>query len=164
MRRTAVYDPRFIRSMQPAAIGLASLIRCAVFRTIGDRPGWVAGSGNTPDTVTKLWEGFCRVQPMIDMRARAGDFAGEYDAVEAVRFNLPFERNEFGATLDINNKIVTYGDDPVFAYGDMIDVTQVFNPGQQVLLPKRFTVRNALSSTTALQHDLLCDVGASLHG
>lgn len=163
MRRGSVFDPRMIDHVQPTVNSLLPA-RCQVFRPNGTRPGWEPGVGNTPGAFDQIWEGDCRVQPNIDWRARVRDFEGEYDATMAVRFNLPFHKNEFGATRDANNKIIEYANDPEFALGDSIVVLSLGGPGERTLLDKRFTVRNALPSTTMFQHNLLTDVGTSLHG
>jgi hypothetical protein len=120
--------------------------------------------GNQAPTDTQIWAGDVRVQPNIDWRARVRDFDGEYDATMAVRFDLPMHKNEFGATFDSNGKVIHFADDPVFAFGDRIVVTDLAGPGQRTLLNKVYTVRNALPSTTMFQHNLLCDVGTSFHG
>lgn len=163
MRRGGVYDPRFIQRMMPVASSLASLARCTIFRPDGERPTWTPGVG-VSDSSEQIWAGVCRVQPNMDWRARVRDFDGEYDATTAVRIDLPMNKNEFGATLDANNNIVAYSPDPIFALGDHVIIVTVVGPGQETLLDKTFTVRNALPSTTMFQHNLLCDIGTSLHG
>lgn len=163
MRRGGVFDPRFVPHVQPTVNG-TMVAKCAVYRPNSDRPEWTPGVGNTDASVDQIWAGTCRVQPNIDWRARVRDFEGEYDATMAVRINLPMKHNEFGATLDSDNNIVAYADDPEFALGDRVVMTELGGPGQETLLNKVFTVRNALPSTTMFEHNLLCDVGTSLHG
>lgn len=163
MRRGSVFDPRFITHVQPTVNGFMTA-RCKVFRPNQNRPGWVPGVGNTDGAFDQIWEGICRAQPNIDWRARVRDFEGEYDATMAVRIDLPMNMNEYGATRDVNGNITRYGADPNFALGDLVNIVKVAGPGQDTLLNKEFTVRNALPSTTMFQHNLLCDVGTSLHG
>lgn len=163
MRRGGVYHPKYIQHVQPS-VNTTMRAKCVIFRQGGDRDQWVPGQGNVARDLPQIWAGSCRIQPNIDWRARVRDFEGEYDATMAVRFDLPMHKNEFGAVLDADGKIVTYADDPVFEFGDLIEVTQIAGPGQHTLLDKSFVVRNALPSTEMFQHNLLCDVGTSLHG
>lgn len=163
MRKGGVFDPRRIAHVQHS-INTTLVARAAIFRPNPERPGWEPGVGNTDAAFTQIWEGRCRVQPNIDWRARVRDFEGEYDATMAVRFNLPFNRNEFNAVRDTNGIITHFAQDPVFALGDTVRVLAIAGPGQETLLGKSYTVRNALPSSDMFAHNLLCDVGTSLHG
>lgn len=163
MRTPSVFDPRYIAHVQPT-INSTMLARATVRRPNAERPGWEPGVGNTTSAYVQIWAGACRVQPNIDWRARVRDFQGEYDATMAVRINLPMHKNELGAVRDALGNILTYADDPEFALGDVVELTELAGPGQRTLLGKAFTVRNALPSTTMFQHNLLCDVGTTFHG
>jgi hypothetical protein len=162
MRRGGVFDPRMVKHVQPS-LNTTLKAKAKIYRP-GARPEWEPGMGNKEPTDTQIWAGDVRVQPNIDWRARVRDFGGEYDATMAVRFDLPMHKNEYGATFDTDGKVIHFADDPVFAFGDRIVVTELAGPGQRTLLDKVYTVRNALPSTTMFQHNLLCDVGTSFHG
>lgn len=165
MRTPTVFHPQYITHAMPSVNG-TQLAHAKVYRAdqTGNRPGWEAGVGNTASGDIQIWEGPCRVQANIDWRARTRDVQGEFDATMATRIQLPMLRNEFGATLNTDGSIDTYAPDPKFAFGDIVIVTEVHGPGQRTLLEKRYTVRNALPSTNMWLHDLLTDVGTSLHG
>lgn len=165
MRTATVFHPLYVTHVQPSANGTQTA-RCKIYRAdqTGARPGWEPGIGTTTSGDEQIWEGACRVQPNIDWRARTRDVQGEWDATMATRINIPMHKNEFGAVLDVDGNIVTYAPDPVFAFGDIVVVTEVNGPGQRTLLDKRYTVRMALPSTNMWVHDLLCDVGTTLHG
>lgn len=163
MRRGGVFDPRYVSHVQPT-LNTTLPAKCAIYRPTTERPGWEPGVGNTDGAFVQIWAGDCRVQPNINWRARVRDFEGEYDATMAVLFVLPMHKNEFGATLGPDGKIIDYSNDPEFALGDSIVLTRTSGPGQRTLLDKRYTVRNALPSTDMFQHALLTDVGTSLHG
>lgn len=135
-----------------------------VFTPTGQETTWVAGVGNQDNAYEQVWEGRLRVQPNIDWRARARNFAGEFDATMATRISLPMHENRFGAVFNPDGSVKTYAPDPVFSLGDVVVVTQVNGQGQRTLLGKRYTVRNALPSTNMWEHDLLTDVGTSIHG
>lgn len=158
-----MFHPRYITHMMPT-VNATMLARCRVFRARETRPEWKQGVGNQDGTYEVIWEGPCRVQPNIDWRARVRDNEGEIDATMAVRIDLPMLKNEHGAELDSNGNVLTYGDDPAFAFGDAVEIIATAGPGQQTLMGKHFTVRNALPSTNIWQHNLLCDVGTTLHG
>jgi hypothetical protein len=162
MKRHGVFDPRFIQHVQPTVNSL-SVARVKVSRAASSRPDWEPGVGNVNDPFQQIWEGPGRVQPNIDWRARTRDFQGEWDATMAVRIDLPMGVNEFGATF-VDGVLIAYNTDPAFAFGDIVEVITIAGPGQETLLGKKYTVRTALPSTTMWQHNLLCDVGTSLHG
>jgi hypothetical protein len=162
MRQATVFHPLYYTHPMPSVNGFDTA-HGKVYRNSG-RPEWEPGVGNTSSGDQQIWEGPLRVQPNIDWRARTRDVQGEYDATMATRITLPMLRNEYNATRDANNNIVTYSPDPVFAFGDVVEVTTVSGPGQRTLLKKRYTVRNALPSTNMWEHDLLTDVGTTLHG
>lgn len=163
MRTPTVFHPLYITHVMPSVNG-TQLARARVYRNSTGRPQWEPGVGNVASGDVQIWEGPCRVQANIDWRARTRELQGEFDATMATRIQLPMNHNEFGAVLNTDGTINTYAPDPSFAFGDIVEVTEVNGPGQETLLHKRYTVRNALPSTNMWVHDLLTDVGTSLHG
>jgi hypothetical protein len=163
MRKPTTFDPRYLTHARPAVNGFM-LAYGQVFKPTGEEVKWVPGQGNLDNAYTLVWEGRLRVQPNIDWRARSRDFAGEWDATMATRINMPMHENYFGAVLNQDGTVKTFAADPVFALGDVVVVTKVNGQGQRTLLNKRYTVRNALPSTNMWEHDLLTDVGTSIHG
>lgn len=163
MRTPTVFHPQYMTHVAPSVNG-TMIAYGKIYRSNASLPDWEPGVGNVTDPYLQIWEGNMRVQPNIDWRARTREFQGEYDATMATRFNLPFHKNMWGAVLNADGTVNTYAPDPKFAFGDIIEVTVVNGPGQRTLLGKRYTVRMALPSTNMFQHDLLTDVGTSLHG
>jgi hypothetical protein len=163
MRAPTTFDPRYLTHTRPTLRGFM-LAYGQVFRPNGQETTWVAGQGNQDNAYVLIWEGNLRIQANIDWRARARNNNGEFDATMATRINLPMHENHYGAVLNTDGTVQTFAPDPVFAFGDVVVVTQVNGQGQRTLLGKRYTVRMALPSTNMWEHDLLTDVGTSIHG
>lgn len=153
-----IFHPAFAYHMRPT-VETSQQVKMEVYAPTGVVSEWVPGTGMSAVTQTLVWRGYGRVQPDKDWRARARMQGNEFDAVQAVRVQLPIGKNLLGALLDIDGNVVTYGNDPLFAKDYIIKVTEIPVTGSEIMIGKQLVVRNALSSGTRWSHNLLCDAG-----
>lgn len=159
MRAATIFHPLYAYHPRPG-LETAMLVKVRIDRPSEEHPEWEPGVGIEANAFTTIWEGFARVQPNIDWRARPRDFAGEFNATQAVRIQLGVGKNEHNAVRDGAGKITQYAPDPeMFSYGDVVSVLNVVVSGTEALLHEKFTVRNGLPSQNKWQYNLLCDAG-----
>jgi hypothetical protein len=153
-----IFHPLFATHPR-TTVNSAQLARVEVYEPTGNTADWTPGVGIADNLETLVWKGQARVQPNKDWRARPREFGGEFDATHAIRVQLGIGKNEVGATLDVDNKIVTYGPDVMF-HKDFI-VVPIFLPvnGTEVMEGQKLYVRNAEISSNAWVYNLLCDTG-----
>lgn len=156
MRAGSVFHPLYFYHARPT-VNSTMVARVEIWRPTGEHSKWVPGEGQTGGRFEKVWAGNARLQPNKDWRARARDFEGEFVAQQAVRIQIPIGKNEVGAVLDANDKIIEYGDDPDFGAHYRVYVTETPVKGTEFLMNKTFIVRNALRSTNTWLYNLLCD-------
>lgn len=159
MRTATVFDPRYFYHARPT-VESTQIAHIEVFEPTGAHADWTPGTGpgagmNNPWNL--VWRGQGRIQPNKDWRARAREAAGEFTATHAVRIQLGIGKNEFGAVLDDDDNIVTYGADPAFALGWRVHVVEVPISGAENLIDKDYIVRNAIVSSNTWSYRLLCD-------
>lgn len=157
MRRGGAFHPQFFYHARPVIDSLM-IARVQVSKPTGELASWT-GTGMTNNAYEVVWEGHARIQPNKDWRARTREFAGEFDATQAIRVQLPVAQNELGAVRDDKGKIVSYGPDPEFAKDYIVQVIDSRVKGTERLEGGQYTVRNAISSSNAWVYNLLCDTG-----
>jgi hypothetical protein len=136
----------------------AMIARVKIYKPTGVPADWVPSVGMDNDGYILVWEGPARVQPNKDWRARPKEVAGEFNAVHAVRVQIPVGRNELGGVKS-GDRFSSYGVDPAFAKDYRVDVVDMPVIGTIRMEDKALTVRNALVSSNAWLINLLCDVG-----
>lgn len=158
LNNRGIFHPNFAYHPRLALSGSQQTL-VEVFKPTGGTAKWVPGTGMENNTLEKVWRGYARVQPNIDWRARTREHGNEFNSTHAVRIQLSIGRNLLGAVLDVDGKVVTYGDDPTFAKDFIVMVVESPVSGTQGLLDKPFVVRNALTNDKAWLYNLLCDTG-----
>lgn len=162
-RNLGVFHPRFFYHARPT-VESTMLAAVNIYRPTGEQSEWVPGVGMDDDAYELVWQGDARIQPNIDWRARDREFAGEFDATHAVRIQVPIGKNKLGAVYGNNGEIIEYGPDPEFYKDFVVRTMASYVKGTEKLVGMRYTVRNALNSSNAWVHNLLCDTGTKTGG
>lgn len=120
--------------------------------------GWIPGVGLDPASDTLVWRGKGRVQPNKDWRARPREVQFEYDAVQAVRIQIPIGKNLVDAVYDVDEKrYTTYGIDPAFIKDMRVRIVSGPVKGFEGLENDNLYIRNAIPNQNLWVHNLLCD-------
>lgn len=153
------------------------LSEITIWKPTGAVPEWLGGDEMSAEPWELVWEGYGRVQPNKDWRARPKEISGEFDAVHAVRVQIPIGKNLLGAVprttgfgassfgadgfggLAGKDEYISYGPDPLFAKDFAIRINNMPVIGTESMESKQLIVRNALISSNAWVHNLLCDIG-----
>lgn len=162
MRAGGVFHPDYFYHIRPS-VNSTQIARAKVYAPTGERANWTPGVGIPVNTTKVLvWEGYARFQPNRDWRARPRNHAGEHVSTHAIRVQLPIGQNEFGAVLDADDNIISYGEDPIFESGFWVEAVDVPVTGSDALENlQNLVVRNALRSSNSWLYNLLCDVGTA---
>lgn len=163
MRKNGIFHPQFFYHARPV-VESAMIAEVEVYRATGAVPEWTGGETMADNMFNLIWSGKGRVQPNKDWRARPREFAGEFTATQAVRIQLGIGKNEFGAVLDGQGNVITYGEDVEFRKDDVVIVTNVHVKGAEFLEGNRYFVRNAQSSSNTWIYNLLCDIDTKSGG
>ena len=157
MRSAGVFHPDFFYHPR-TTIGTTQLVLVRIFDPTPEASSWVPGQGVEQEPDTLVWEGRVRVQPNKDWRARAREVQFEYDAVQAVRVQIPIGKNLVGATRDPDtNRIIEYGPDPHFAKDMRIRIVDGTVKGFEMMEGDFLYVRNAIQNQNLWVYNLLCD-------
>jgi len=157
--RAGIFHPNFAYHVRPT-VDTSQQEYIHVYAPTGIQSEWIPGQGMTDATQELVWQGYGRVQPDKDWRARARMQGNEFDAVQAVRVQLPIGQNLLGAMHDAHGRVTVYGADPIFAKDFIVKVIETYVTGSENMIGKPLVVRNALSAGTRWSHNLLCDAGA----
>lgn len=150
MRAGMVFHPEWSYRARPVA-NSPMLARVEIWRPTGETPEW-NGTDEMSGGYELVWVSRARLQPNKDWRARTKQFAGEYDAVHAIRVQVPIGGNE------LENQTVDFTKDYI--------VRVIASPiiGTENLIDQEYVVRNASLSSNAWVHNLLCDFGTRQNG
>ena len=157
MRTGGVFHPNFFYSPRRTLV-TTQLVDLEIFALTPEGGEWVPGVGLdiTPDV--KAWKGKGRVQPNKDWRARPREVQFEYDAMQAVRVQLPIGKNLIGAVTDLDTgKVISYGEDPEFIKDMRVRVLSAPVKGFEMMLDDDFYIRNAIQNQNLWVYNLLCD-------
>lgn len=157
MRAGGIFHPEFFYAPR-RTVETAELVHLKIYKIIPSGGEWEPGVGMviTPDTL--VWEGHGRFQPNKDWRARPREVQFEYDAVQAVRIQIPIGRNLVGATYDEEKKRYTsYGTDPEFVKDMRVEVIDGPVKGFENTEGNNLYIRNAVQNQNLWQYNLLCD-------
>lgn len=157
MRVGGVFHPDFFY-VPRRTVESAELVHIKIYDLTPEGAEWEPGVGLeiTPDTL--LWEGHGRFQPNKDWRSRPREVQFEYDAVQAVRIQIPIGRNLVGSVYDDTlGRYTAYGPDPEFAKDMRVEVISGPVKGFENTEGKNLFIRNAIQNQNLWQYNLLCD-------
>ncbi len=164
LRGNGVFHPNFFYAPR-RTVESAMIAQVRVSEPTGNVATWTPGSGMSSGIYAPIWEGHARVQPNKDWRARPREQVGEFDAVHAIRVQLPIGKNEWGATYDpISGEITAYAPDPEFYKDYMVEVVNTDVIGAEQLEGDVYYIRNAKTSANLWLYNLLCDTGTRASG
>lgn len=164
MRVGGIFHPNFFYAPRPT-LETADLVQLRIYKVAPEGAGWVPGVGMdiTPDEL--VWEGKGRFQPNKDWRARPREVQFEFDAVMAVRIQIPIGKNLVNATWDPDKKRYTaYGTDPDFHKDMRVEVVQGAVKGFDIQKGDNLYIRNAIQSQNLWHYNLLCDTKTGAQG
>lgn len=157
MRGPGVFHPNFAYHPRP---GLASTrqTKIKIYDLTPEAIEWVPGNEPTVTPDTLIWEGFGRFQPNKDWRARPREVQYEYDAIQAVRVQIPIGKNLVGAVYDTDaGRYTAYGEDPKFVKNMRVHVEWGTVKGFETMEGTDLYIRNAVQGQSLWQYNLLCD-------
>lgn len=157
MRSGGIFHPQFFYAPRRTT-ATSQLVEVDIFALTPDSPEWVprVGLDVTPDV--KVWTGKARVQPNKDWRARPREVQYEYDAVQAVRVQLPIGKNLLGAVQDpVTGRYTSYGADPQFVKDMRVKIKSGPVKGFEQLIGDNLYVRNAIQNQNLWVYNILCD-------
>lgn len=120
---------------------------------------WYPGIGLEVEPDELVWRGLARVQPNKDWRSRPREVQFEFDAVQAIRVQIPIGKNQVGGTYDdVSERYTAYGDDPHFIKDMRVNIIDGPVKGYQLMEGTNMYIRNAVQSQNLWLYNLLCDV------
>lgn len=167
MRAGGIFHPNFFYAPRRTT-DTSQLVDLSIYDLTPDAIGWEPGVGVdvTPDTL--IWRGKGRVQPNKDWRARPREVQFEYDAVQAVRVQIPIGKNLVGAVWDpVAKRYTSYGDDPEFVKDLRVHIDAGPVKGFEGMEGDNLYIRNAIQNQNLWVYNLLCDTktgGVDEHG
>lgn len=157
MRLGGIFHPNFFYAPR-RTVETAELVRLKIYDLTPNAAEWIPGVGLEVEPDTLVWEGHGRFQPNKDWRSRPREVQFEYDAVQAVRIQIPIGKNLVGATYDDDKKRYTsYGSDPNFVKDMRVEVVEGPVTGFEHTEGKNLYIRNAIQNQNLWQYNLLCD-------
>ena len=159
MRVGGVFHPDFFY-VPRRTTDTTQLVDIDIFFLTPESETWDPGVGISVTPDVKAWTGKARVQPNKDWRARPREVQFEYDAVQAVRIQIPIGKNLVGATFDPNDpkKVLAYGEDPHFSKDMRVKLKDGPVEGFQIMEGDNLYIRNAVQSQNLWLYNLLCDI------
>lgn len=157
MRVGGIFHPNFFYAPR-RTVETAELVHLRIYRLTPNGAEWEPGVGLEIEPDTLVWEGHGRFQPNKDWRSRPREVQFEYDAVQAVRIQIPIGRNQVGAVYDEGEgRYTSYGPDPEFVKDMRVEVVDSPVKGFENFGGKNLYIRNAIQSQNLWQYNLLCD-------
>lgn len=157
MRAGGIFHPNFFYAPR-RTLDTSQLIDINIYDLTPNGAEWFPGVGMDVDPDTLLWSGKGRFQPNKDWRSRPREVQFEYDAVQAVRIQIPIGKNLLGAVWDENEKRYTsYGTDPEFVKDLRVEVIGGPVKGFESTEGKNLYIRNAIQNQNLWVYNLLCD-------
>lgn len=151
LNNLGVWHPRFYYHARPT-VESAMNVTVEIYKPLeqGQSPHWEPGDtfSGTP-AYELVWRSKARVAPNKDWRARPKEQQQEFDAVHAMRIQVPIGGNELeGGPRDMP-----------FYKDYRVLVVETHVTGTEQLKGFSYIVRNAHMSSNAWLHNLLCDTG-----
>lgn len=157
MRSGGIFHPQFFYAPRRTT-DTSQLVDLEIFALTPDSPDWVPEVGLTVTPDVKVWVGKGRVQPNKDWRARPREVQFEYDAVQAVRVQIPIGKNLLGAVWDpVQNRYTSYGTDPHFIKDMRVRIVGGPVKGFEMMEGDNLYVRNAIQNQNLWVYNILCD-------
>lgn len=157
MRNGGIFHPQFFYEPRRTT-STSQLVDIEIFRLAPNGGEWYPEEGMDITLDTKVWKGKGRVQPNKDWRARPREVQYEYDAVQAVRIQIPIGKNLVGAVWDDEKKRYTsYGEDPNFIKDMRVHILGGPVKGFEVMVGDNLYIRNATQNQNLWVYNLLCD-------
>lgn len=164
MRTGGVFHPNFFYAPRNT-LETADLVKLKIYKLTPNAAEWTPGVGMsaTPDTL--VWEGRGRFQPNKDWRSRPREVQFEYDAIQAVRIQIPIGKNLVGAMYNmVEKRYVSYGADPEFVKDMRVEVVDGPVIGFDSTEGKNLYIRNAIQNQNLWHYNLLCDTKTGAQG
>lgn len=157
MRVGGIFHPDFFYAPR-RTVETAELVHIKIYDLTPNGAEWTPGIGLEIEPDTLLWEGQGRFQPNKDWRSRPREVQFEYDAVQAVRIQIPIGKNWVGSAKDpITGRYISYGEDPNFVKDMRVEVVDGPVSGFEHTEGKNLYIRNAIQNQNLWQYNLLCD-------
>lgn len=157
MRVGGIFHPDFFYAPR-RTVETAELVHLKIYALAPAGAEWVPEVGLEIEPDTLVWEGYGRFQPNKDWRSRPREVQFEYDAVQAVRIQIPVGKNLLGATYNSTEERYTaYGVDPVFVKDMRVEVVDGPVNGFEMMEGNNLYIRNAIQNQNLWQYNLLCD-------
>lgn len=164
MRVGGVFHPDFFYAPR-RTVDTADLTDIRIYALTPNGAEWEFGVGLELEPDTLVWEGKGRFQPNKDWRARPREVQFEYDAVQAVRIQIPVGKNLVGAVYDpVAKRYTSYGNDPQFVKDMRVEVIGGPVSGFEIMEGDNLYIRNALQSQNLWHYNLLCDTKTGAQG
>ena len=158
MRVGGIFHPDFFFSPR-RTVETAELVHLKIYAMTPEAAEWEPEVGLTVKDDDLLWEGYGRYQPNKDWRSRPREVQFEYDAVQAVRIQIPIGRNLLGSVKDPQTgRYTQYGPDPNFIKDMRVEVIDGPVKGFENSEGTNLYIRNAIQNQNLWQYNLLCDV------
>ncbi len=157
MRTGGIFHPNFFYAPRRTT-DTSQLVDLKIYALTPDAAEWVPGQDMTVKADTLKWWGKGRVQPNKDWRARPREVQFEYDAVHAVRVQIPIGKNLVGAVWDEDEgRYTSYGADPVFIKDMQVQIVSGPVEGFETMEDTNLYIRNAIQNQNLWVYNLLCD-------
>lgn len=157
MRAGGIFHPNFFYAPR-RTVETAELVNIKIYDQTPNAAEWEPGVGLEVEPDTLVWVGQGRFQPNKDWRSRPREVQFEYDAVQAVRIQIPIGRNQVDAVWDeVAKRYTSYGADPAFVKDMRVEVIDGPVKGFEHTDGKNLYIRNAIQNQNLWQYNLLCD-------
>lgn len=157
MRAGGIFHPNFFYAPR-RTVETAELVNIKIYDLTPGGGEWTPGVGLEVEPDTLVWVGQGRFQPNKDWRSRPREVQFEYDAVQAVRIQIPIGKNQLDAVWDeAANRYISYGVDPAFVKDMRVEVIDGPAIGFENTEGKNLYIRNAIQNQNLWQYNLLCD-------
>ena len=164
MRTGGIFHPNFFYSPR-TSLETADLVKLKIYKLTPNAAEWEPGVGVTTTPDTLVWEGRGRFQPNKDWRSRPREVQFEYDAIQAVRIQIPIGKNLVGAMYNmVEKRYVSYGADPEFVKDMRVEVVDGPVTGFDSTEGKNLYIRNAIQNQNLWHYNLLCDTKTGAQG
>lgn len=157
MRAGGIFHPNFFYAPR-RTLNTSYLTELKIYRLTPNAIDWEFGEEPTVEPDVLVWHGMGRFQPNKDWRSRPREVQFEYDAVQAVRIQIPIGKNLVGSRRDpTTEEIIEYGSDPDFVKDMRVQVVSGNVEGFQMMEDDNLYIRNAIQNQNLWHYNLLCD-------
>lgn len=152
-----VFHPNFFYAPR-RTLDTTQLVNLEIYFLTPNGGEWEPGEGLEAEPDELVWRGQGRFQPNKDWRSRPREVQFEYDAVQAVRIQIPIGKNLVGAVWDDElGRYTSYGEDPRFVKDMRVVAVDGPVKGFESTEHKNLYIRNAIQNQNLWVYNLLCD-------